>query len=65
MKKILIADDPETKDSFIIILSGTGQDAEKEKGFSAGADDYFTKPFSPLALIKKVEGVIGQGVSSF
>lgn len=25
----------------------------------AGADDYFTKPFSPLELIKKVEEVLG------
>jgi CheY-like chemotaxis protein len=54
----IIKSDPETKGSAIIILSGKGQDAEREKGFAAGADDYFTKPFSPLALIKKVEEVL-------
>jgi CheY-like chemotaxis protein len=47
--------DPATKDSPIIILSGKGQEIEREKGFEAGADEYFAKPFSPLALIKKVE----------
>jgi len=54
----IIKSDPETKKCAIIILSGKGQDAEREKGFAAGADDYFTKPFSPLALIKKVEEVL-------
>jgi CheY-like chemotaxis protein len=54
----IIKNDPETKGGAIIILSGKGQDAEREKGFAAGADDYFTKPFSPLALIKKVEEVL-------
>ncbi len=54
----IIKSDPETKKCAIIILSGKGQDAEREKGFSAGANDYFTKPFSPLALIKKVEEVL-------
>jgi CheY-like chemotaxis protein len=50
---------PETKDSVILILSGAGQDAEKEKELAADVEDYFTKPFSPLELIKKVEEVIG------
>lgn len=55
----IIKSDPETKSSAIIVLSGKGQEAERKKGFAAGADDYFTKPFSPLALIKKVEEVMG------
>lgn len=55
----IIKNDPETKDSAIIILSGKAQEAERKKGFAAGADDYFTKPFSPLELIRKVEEVLG------
>jgi len=54
----ILKDDPETKDSIIIILSAKGQEIDKEKGLKAGADDYFTKPFSPLELIKKVEEVL-------
>jgi len=51
----ILKGDPETRDSPIIILSGKGQEIERKKGLEAGADEYFTKPFSPLALIKKVE----------
>jgi len=55
----IIKSDPETKNCAIVILSGTGQDAEKEKELAADVEDYFTKPFSPLELIKKVEEVLG------
>lgn len=51
--------DPETKDSKIIILTAKGQEADREKGFEAGVDDYFAKPFSPLELIRKVEEILG------
>lgn len=54
----ILKNDPETKDCPIIILTAKGQQVDKEKGFAAGADDYFTKPFSPLELIKKVEEVL-------
>ena len=49
---------PETKDSFIIMLTAKGQKGDYEKGFDSGADDYFVKPFSPLELINKVEEIL-------
>ncbi len=55
----ILKNDPETKDSTIIVLTAKGQEADSKKGFEAGADDYFIKPFSPLELIKKVEEVLG------
>ena len=55
----ILKNDPETKDCIIIMLSGKGQEAEREKGLEAGADDYFTKPFSPLDMIRKVEEILG------
>ncbi len=55
----ILKNDPETKDSIIIMLTAKGQEADRENGFEAGADDYFIKPFSPLELIKKVEEVLG------
>jgi len=55
----ILKNDPETKDSTIIMLTAKGQEADREKGFEAGAEDYFIKPFSPLELIKKVEEVLG------
>ncbi len=55
----ILKNDPETRMGTIIILSAKGEESEREEGFDAGADDYFTKPFSPLALIKKVQEVLG------
>jgi two-component system phosphate regulon response regulator PhoB len=55
----VLKNDPETKECTIIILTAQGQQADREAGFEAGADDYFAKPFSPLELIKKVEEVLG------
>ncbi|HIW32887.1 MAG TPA: response regulator transcription factor [Candidatus Paenibacillus intestinavium] len=39
----------------IIMLSAKGQDIDKITGLSIGADDYVTKPFSPLELIARVK----------
>ena len=51
--------DPMTADIAIVMLSAKGQENDIEAGKAAGADDYFTKPFSPIALIEKVEAVVG------
>ncbi len=55
----ILKNDPETKECKIIMLTAKGQQADREKGIEAGADDYFIKPFSPLELIRKVEDVLG------
>ncbi|MCK6628542.1 MAG: response regulator [Anaerolineae bacterium] len=55
----LLKADPATADITIVMLSAKGQELDIETGKIAGADDYFTKPFSPIALIEKVESVIG------
>ncbi len=55
----IIKNDPETKHSIILILSGAGQYAETGKGLTPDVDAYFDKPFSPLDLIRKVEGMLG------
>lgn len=47
--------DPATNDITIVMLSAKGQESDIQAGKAAGADDYFTKPFSPIALIDKVE----------
>jgi DNA-binding response OmpR family regulator len=51
--------DVRTKDCKVIFLTAKGQTEDLEEGFEAGADDYFVKPFSPLALMKKVDALIG------
>jgi len=54
----ILKNDPETKDCTIVMLSAKGQEADKKAGLEAGANDYFTKPFSPMDLINKVEKVL-------
>ena len=54
----LIKNDAETKDCTIIMLTSKGQEADRETGLDAGALEYFSKPFSPLELIKKVEEIL-------
>ena len=55
----ILKNDPKTKNCPIIMLTAKGQQEDVERGFKAGADDYFIKPFSPLDLMKKVEELVG------
>ena len=54
-----IKSSPKTKDTKIVMLTAMGQQSDIDRGFEAGADDYFAKPFSPLELIKKIDEVLG------
>jgi len=42
----------------IVMLTAAGQQADRSSGLSAGADEYLTKPFSPLALLALVEALL-------
>ena len=57
-------DDP---DIGIIIVSAKGQETDKIRGLSIGADDYMTKPFSVSELLARVEALcrrVGRGAGS-
>lgn len=45
----------EVKNIPILILSAKNQDTDKVLGLNLGADDYMTKPFSPLEIIARVK----------
>ena len=49
--------DPDTKDVRVIVVTATGEEG-RAYARSLGADEYFTKPFSPTALLKTVERVL-------
>jgi two-component system, OmpR family, phosphate regulon response regulator PhoB len=55
-----IKNDPDMSRTTIVMLSAKGQESDIAAGRQAGADDYFTKPFSPIALIEKVEEVMNR-----
>lgn len=50
--------DPQTKKIPIIMLTAKGQEVDKKKGREVGANDYITKPFSPSALLSKIEEIL-------
>ena len=52
-----IKSDPTTSDTMVVMLTAQAQQRDRERGMAAGADVYFTKPFSPLALLDLVEQV--------
>ena len=49
--------DPSTSDTMVVMLTAQARQRDRERGIAAGADVYFTKPFSPLALLNMVERV--------
>jgi DNA-binding response OmpR family regulator len=54
-----LRDDPDTGAMRIIMLTARSQPADREVASAMGADDYITKPFSPLELLGKVRDVLG------
>lgn len=42
----------------IILLTARSQEFDELMGFETGADDYVTKPFSPVILMKRIDALI-------
>jgi DNA-binding response OmpR family regulator len=59
-----IKQDPSMAHIKIIMLTARGQASDIAMGEAAGADAYLVKPFSPLELIDRVEGMTGAGDAS-
>ena len=51
--------DPRTEGIKIVMLTARSANGDRLAGLEAGADDYITKPFSPLQLLDKVIEVLG------
>jgi DNA-binding response OmpR family regulator len=44
----------------ILLLTAKAQEADVERGFAAGADDYIVKPFSPRELSTRVGAALSR-----
>jgi DNA-binding response OmpR family regulator len=51
--------DPLTARSYILMLTGANRPEDRAAAAAAGADFYFTKPFSPRALLAHIYMVLG------
>jgi DNA-binding response OmpR family regulator len=51
--------DSALNDIHIVILSAKGQEADKEKALMLGANEFLTKPFSPVGVVEKVKALLG------
>jgi DNA-binding response OmpR family regulator len=52
--------DPAFAELRVILLSARVQDADVERGLTAGADAYLAKPFKAADLVAKVRELLGQ-----
>jgi DNA-binding response OmpR family regulator len=56
----LLREDDATNRMPIILLTARAQEADIQRGFDAGADDYIRKPFSPQELRARVQAILGR-----
>jgi CheY-like chemotaxis protein len=50
-----IRSDPATRQVPVVIISALDDDESRAKATAAGATAYYTKPFSPIALLKEID----------
>jgi CheY-like chemotaxis protein len=57
-----VRSDPALADVRVIVVTAAGEESRAE-ALRLGADEYFTKPFSPTALLQTVERVLAGGAT--
>ena len=50
--------DPATQEVLILMLTAKAEEADQVVGFSMGADDYVTKPFSVKILLERIKALV-------
>jgi DNA-binding response OmpR family regulator len=56
--------DRDLQRTHVVMVTARGQEADREKGMSVGADAYFVKPFSPLALARHLDEALSEKSAS-
>ncbi len=54
----VLSDIRDESDVPVIMLTAKGEEEDELKGFSSGADEYISKPFSPKVLVARVGAVL-------
>ncbi len=54
-----IKSDPDLRDIHVVMLTAKGQDDDRESALSQGADEYISKPFSPIKILARVKELLG------
>ena len=50
--------DPVTRDLLVLMLTARSEETDQIVGFSVGADDYVTKPFSIKVLLQRINALL-------
>lgn len=50
--------DPATQDLLVLMLTARSEESDELVGFSVGADDYVTKPFSVKVLLQRINALL-------
>ncbi len=53
--------DPGSADIRVVLLSARADGQDRDAGHAAGADEYLTKPFSPLQLLETIDRLLPAG----
>jgi CheY-like chemotaxis protein len=56
--------DPSTRNVAVFVISATDDAASRAEAAEAGATAYYSKPFSPIALLKQIDGLKEASASS-
>ena len=56
-----IRSEPRLEPVKVLLLTARARDTDVDDGYSTGADEYVTKPFSPRELLHRVNTLLGRG----
>ncbi len=54
-----VKSDPVLSDIHVVMLTAKGQNVDRELGLSHGADEYISKPFSPIQILTRMKEILG------
>lgn len=54
-----VKSDPVLRDIHVVMLTAKGQEADREMALAHGADEYISKPFSPIQILTRMNELLG------